>query len=86
MDESASRAESQHVVAANLVEISLLTPCDDQIDGDAITQVGPARSRRLAEKTERFIGQNELVIEPTPPCLQSGEPYLLNLAGADATR
>jgi hypothetical protein len=40
----------------------------------------------LAEKTERFIGQNELVIEPTPPCLQSGEPNLSNLAGADATR
>jgi hypothetical protein len=43
MDKSASRAESQHVVAANLVEISLLTACDEQIDGDAITQVGPAR-------------------------------------------
>jgi hypothetical protein len=27
------------------------------------------RSRMLAEKTERFIGQNELVIEPTPPRL-----------------
>jgi hypothetical protein len=40
----------------------------------------------LAEKTERFIGQNELVIEPTLPCLQSGEPNLSNLAGADATR
>jgi hypothetical protein len=24
------------------------------------------RSRMLAEKTERFIGQNELVVEPTP--------------------
>ena len=33
----------EHVVAANLVEISLLTACDEQIDGDAITQVGPAR-------------------------------------------
>jgi hypothetical protein len=41
----------------------------------------------LADKTQRFIiGQNELVIESTTPCLQSGEPNLLNLAGADATR
>jgi len=41
----------------------------------------------LADKTQRFIiGQNELVIEPTTPCLQSGKPNLLNLAGADATR
>jgi hypothetical protein len=33
----------EHVVAANLVEINLLTACDEQIDGNAITQVGPAR-------------------------------------------
>ncbi len=45
------------------------------------------RPRMLADKTQRFIiGQNELVIEPTTPCLQSGKPNLLNLAGADATR
>jgi hypothetical protein len=26
----------------------------------------------LAEKTQRFIGQNELVIEPTPPACKAG--------------